>query len=195
MATYKKPLKGINCVTLGGGSFTAIDTADGNRIGSYAIEAFKAKKTVKTEDNGNEVLIPFHAIKSAHYGAMTADATKGNPYGCESGGGGKGELILTATVDTSQECSEIREIVEFTEVGTVDYADMVANPDSYSVYINDTALPFVYAGTASVAWCDADPSGGAPTTYFGFATNTGQNIPMVAVPCDVEVVNVYVAKK
>ena len=84
MATYKKPLKQFEVFTLGGGDFFADDTADGKRIGSYAIDAFEAHKTITAENEGKKVLVPFHAIKTAMYGTMTADAEKAD---ADCGGG------------------------------------------------------------------------------------------------------------
>lgn len=78
--TYKKPLKGFNATTLMGFPVDAMDEAN-KRDGSYAIEAFEGKKTIKgIGTNDAETLVPFHAVKTAMYGTFTEDAEKEDPY-------------------------------------------------------------------------------------------------------------------
>ena len=84
MATYKKPLKAFMATTLMGFTANAEDTADGKRIGSYAIDALEAHETIETEDTDMKILVPFHAVKKAQYGISTANAEKADPY-CEGG--------------------------------------------------------------------------------------------------------------
>lgn len=79
--TYKKPLKAFQGTTLMGVQFGVRDTAT-SRIGSDAISAFEAHKTIKTEAENRKMLTPFHAVKSAIYGVMTEDADRTDPYGC-----------------------------------------------------------------------------------------------------------------
>lgn len=88
--TYKKPLKAFMATTLMGFSANAEDTADGKRIGSYAIDALEAHETIETEGTDKKILVPFHAVKKAQYGIFTANAEKADPY-CE--GGSERELI------------------------------------------------------------------------------------------------------
>lgn len=79
--TYKKPLKTFNGTTLMGEQISADDTAT-SRIGSDAISAFEAHKTIKTEAENRKMLTPFHAVKSAQYGVVTEDTERTDPYGC-----------------------------------------------------------------------------------------------------------------
>ncbi|MEE0897604.1 MAG: hypothetical protein U0L88_08255 [Acutalibacteraceae bacterium] len=100
MATYKKPLKYFDGRTLGGYSFTAED-ADGKRLGSYAIDAFEAHKTITAEVENKKVLVPFHAVKTAMYGTMTEDAEKADAY-CGGGTepiGDKYHIVFQSTQD------------------------------------------------------------------------------------------------
>lgn len=78
--TYKKPLKAFMATTLMGFRANAMDTADGKRIGSYAIDALEAHETIEAEDRDKKVLVPFHAVKKAQYGISTADAERPDPY-------------------------------------------------------------------------------------------------------------------
>lgn len=82
--TYKKPLKAFGAETLMGFTANAEDTADGKRIGSYAIDALEAHETIETEGTDKKILVPFHAVKKAQYGISTANAEKEDPY-CEGG--------------------------------------------------------------------------------------------------------------
>ena len=93
--TYKKPLKTFSGTTLMGVSISAVDTAT-SRIGSDAISAFEAHKTIKTEAENRTMLTPFHAVKKANYGISTEDAERTDPYGCE-GSDTKGEVWATIT--------------------------------------------------------------------------------------------------
>lgn len=95
--TYKKPFKVFQGTTLTGESINAEDTAT-SRIGSDAISAFEAHKTIKTEAENRKMLIPFHAVKSARYGVFTEDAERTDPY---CGGGTDGDSY-TITFDTTQ---------------------------------------------------------------------------------------------
>lgn len=89
--TYKKPLKGFNATTLMGFPVDAMDEAN-KREGSYAIEAFEGRKTIKGKAEDAEVLVPFHAVKTAMYGTFTEDAEKADPY---CGGGGTDTVTVT----------------------------------------------------------------------------------------------------
>lgn len=123
MATYKKPLKAFMATTLMGLSAQARDTADGKRIGSYAIDAFEAHKTITAEDVDKEILIPFHAVKTAVYGTQTADAEKADAY-CGGGtepinslvfemgdaGGGNRTLV-------NADCTTLQTLIEQTKNG------------------------------------------------------------------------------
>lgn len=77
--TYKKPLKVFDGITLMGEGIPAQDTAT-SRLGSDAISAFEAHKTITAEDDDKKVLVPFHAIKTAAYATMTEDAERTDPY-------------------------------------------------------------------------------------------------------------------
>ena len=153
MATYKKPLKYMIGETLATYTFTAEDTADGNRIGSYAVEAFKAKKTIKAENGGKETLIPFHAIKSAHYGAMTADAEKADAY-CGGGTEPIGEVWYTVTVP-SGECNESGYAMSMTPTPNARTSELVGNPNAYDVSVNGVVMSVAMAGGGAVAFSDA----------------------------------------
>ena len=82
--TYKKPLKAFMATTLMGFTANAEDTADGKRIGSYAINALEAHETIEVEDADMKILVPFHAVKKAQYGISTANAERPDPY-CDGG--------------------------------------------------------------------------------------------------------------
>lgn len=73
--TYEKPLKIFQGTTLMGTEFSAVDT-ETSRLGNDAISAFEAHKAVK----GENILVPFHAIKKAEYGTTTQDTEKADPY-------------------------------------------------------------------------------------------------------------------
>ena len=79
--TYKKPLKGFRGTTLMGETVSAIDGAT-SRLGSDAISAFEAHKTIETEAESGKMLTPFHAVKKAEYDVFTRDAERTDPYGC-----------------------------------------------------------------------------------------------------------------
>lgn len=119
MATYKKPLKYFDGRTLGGYSFTAED-ADGKRLGSYAIDALEAHKTITAEVENKKVLVPFHAVKTAMYGTMTEDAEKADAY-CGGGTEPVGELI--SVVGQFESCCEAFAL----------WVDTVNNFDNYIV--------------------------------------------------------------
>ena len=77
--TYTKPLKAFQGTTLMSEIVGAQDTAT-SRLGSDAISAFEAHKTIKTEAESRVMLTPFHAVKSAMYGVLTEDAERTDPY-------------------------------------------------------------------------------------------------------------------
>lgn len=93
--TYKKPLKRFSGTTLMGESIVAEDTADGKRLGSYAIDALEAHKTITAEDGDKKILVPFHAVKTAMYGTQTADAEKADAY---CGGGTDGDTVTITVI-------------------------------------------------------------------------------------------------
>lgn len=82
--TYTKPLKYFIANTLMGTNISVSDTAE-SREGSYAIEAFENKKIIKSKSGDVEVLVPFHAVKTARWQIGTEDAEKADPY-CVGGG-------------------------------------------------------------------------------------------------------------
>lgn len=71
MATYNKPKILTRIDTLMGGEFEG----DAN-----AFEALKAHKIAKAEAEGNEVLIPFHAVKEFWKEVTAEEATKADAY-------------------------------------------------------------------------------------------------------------------
>lgn len=80
--TYKKPLKAFQATTLMAYTINAPDNPSGDRLGTYAIEAFEGKKTIKAMSDDATVLVPFHAVQKAMYVTMTANTEKADAY-CE----------------------------------------------------------------------------------------------------------------
>lgn len=79
--TYTKVLKTLAIKTLGGTEVTVADTAADPKA-SDALAEFEAFHTMHVRAADGVTLIPFHAVDSIAVTSTTADATKGDPYGC-----------------------------------------------------------------------------------------------------------------
>lgn len=144
--TYKKPLKDFQGTTLMGQVLMAEDTLEGERLGSYAIEAFEAHKTIKGKkeamDNG-ELLVPFHAVKSAMYATLTEDAVRTDPY---CGGGTEpsvGEVWYTGVGGLCNNGGTNARGMTATDKADVD--SLLSTPNAFDVSVNGTPMTLVAA--------------------------------------------------
>lgn len=192
--TYKKPLKRFSGTTLMGESIVAEDTANGKRLGSYAIDAFEAHKTITAEDGDKKILVPFHAVKTAMYGTQTADAEKADAY---CGGGTEpsvGEVWFTGTFG---ECQESFVRTQLTETDKANLDDILANYGDYSVSLNGTELPNATDSSTdtskTVTFADADNTINVLLDKDDRGV-TG-NYAFAKCPTDITNVEVTVAKK
>lgn len=83
MAKFNKPLKSIVVTTLGGNTFTAVDTATAP-IASDALRDFESYGImhIKLSENATR-LIPFHAVDNIVVTSSTSEVTREDAYGCE----------------------------------------------------------------------------------------------------------------
>lgn len=83
MATFKKPLKTIEVITMCGESYTVADTTE-KAIASSAFSQFTSKQIMALETGENEITyVPFHAVCAVKVTSSTEDVEKADPYGCE----------------------------------------------------------------------------------------------------------------
>ena len=89
--TYTKVLKSIE-IALNGieEPITVADTAT-DPIASDALAEFEAFHTMHVRTNNAVAIIPFHAVVYVRVTSTTAQATKGDPYGCVADNGSDNE--------------------------------------------------------------------------------------------------------
>lgn len=191
--TYKKPLKAFTATTLMGLSAQATDTADGKRIGSNAIDAFKAHKTITAEDDGKKILVPFHAVKTAMYGTRTEDAEKADAY-CGGGTEPVGEVWYTGTLGECQ--GGYKSAVSVNETDKANTADLQANPTDYIVAMNGTTLQYWAQGSVDglVAFVD-DEVAQNYILSVGYIDGNFECYGSVKCPTDITTIEVTVAHK
>ena len=88
--TYTKVLKTLAIKTLGGTEITVADTAADPKA-SDALAEFEAFHTMHVRTNNAVAIIPFHAVVYVRVTSTTAQATKGDPYGCVTDNGSDNE--------------------------------------------------------------------------------------------------------
>ena len=127
-----------------GANLGADDTAEGSRIGSDAVSAFEAHKTIKSIDKASEnertMLTPFHAVKSALYGTFTEDTERADPY-CGGGTEPVGEVWYTGALGECQDGYKFN-VDNLNETDKATTADLQANPTDYIVTMNGTTLQY-----------------------------------------------------
>lgn len=79
--TYTKALKSITVKTIGGATIEAADTATDPKA-SDALSEFEAFQTMHIRTANGVTLVPFHAVDNIAVVTSSAQATKGDPYGC-----------------------------------------------------------------------------------------------------------------